>query len=410
MKLGLLCSVALLPLMIFAASSANTAQKIDEKAKTLQEKMQTEKQIHGKLQDIASDIVNEEKDIEKIKDKIEELGRTINDSQEVVQQKSEYLDKLTKDTQALSSQKKGLEQKIIKIIAEDFSFYLVSDSDYLDNEDGILVDEVLQKMDTIMRKEFGKLASDYKQVNDQIYSQSQEIKTIHGEIQSSKSKKDELVALEKKRESSIIALNTKKEGYKKQLDDIQKERDEIRTTLEQLKIIKVQEETKLLAEKNAVKRDKGPKTVGGEDNSIRQIGSSYQNSNVKKYVGERTIAPLDSYNVKRKFGDYVDPIYKIKIFNESVVLASSSPDATVKSVLNGKVIFAKDTASMEKVVIIENGDEIHTIYAHLSKIAPTIQVGQKIKKGYVIGRIDNDLTFEVTQKNFHIDPLELIAK
>jgi septal ring factor EnvC (AmiA/AmiB activator) len=410
MKLGLLCSVALLPLMIFAASSANTAQKIDEKAKTLQEKMQTEKQIHGKLQDIASDIVNEEKDIEKIKDKIEELGRTINDSQEVVQQKSEYLDKLTKDTQALSSQKKGLEQKIIKIIAEDFSFYLVSDSDYLDNEDGILVDEVLQKMDTIMRKEFGKLASDYKQVNDQIYSQSQEIKTIHGEIQSSKSKKDELVALEKKRESSIIALNTKKEGYKKQLDDIQKERDEIRTTLEQLKIIKVQEETKLLAEKNAIKRDKGPKTVGGEDNSIRQIGSSYQNSNVKKYVGERTISPLDSYNVKRKFGDYVDPIYKIKIFNESVVLASSSPDATVKSVLNGKVIFAKDTASMEKVVIIENGDEIHTIYAHLSKIAPTIQVGQKIKKGYVIGRIDNDLTFEVTQKNFHIDPLELIAK
>ncbi|ATB68907.1 putative periplasmic protein [Sulfurospirillum diekertiae] len=215
MKLGLLSGVALfLPLILLAASSGNTAQKIDEKAKTLQEKMQTEKQIHGKLQDIANDIVNEEKDIEKIKDKIEELSRTINDSQEVVQQKSEYLDKLTKDTQALSSQKKGLEQKIIKIIAEDFSFYLVSDSDYLDNEDGILVDEVLQKMDTIMRKEFGKLAADYKQVNDQIYSQSQEIKTIHGEIQSSKSKKDELVALEKKRESSILALNTKKKVTK----------------------------------------------------------------------------------------------------------------------------------------------------------------------------------------------------
>ena len=98
-------------------------------------------------------------------------------------------------------------------------------------------------------KSLEKLSSDYKQVNDQIYSQSQEIKTIHGEIQSAKSKKDELVALEKKRESSVIALNTKKEGYKKQLDDIAKERDEIRTTLEQLKIIKVQEESKILAEK-----------------------------------------------------------------------------------------------------------------------------------------------------------------
>jgi len=410
MKLVFWIGFLFLPFMVVFA--ANTAQKIDEKAKTLQEKLQTEKQIHGKLQDIANDIVNEEKDIEKIKDKIEDLSRNINESQETVSRKNEYLDKLTKDTQLLSSQKKDLEQKIIKIIAEDFSFYLVSDSGYLDNEDGILVDEVLQKMDTIMRKEFGKLSSDYKQINDQIYSQSQEIKTIHTEIQSAKNKKDELIALEKKRESSVLALNAKKESYKKQLDDIQKERDEIRTTLEQLKIIKVQEESKLLAEKNAAakrEKDKGPTTVGG-DNSIRQIGSSYQNSNVKKYVGERTIAPLDSYSVKRKFGDYVDPIYKIKIFNESVVLASSTPDATVKSVLNGKVIFAKDTASMEKVVIIENGDEIHTIYAHLSKIAPTIQVGQKIKKGYVIGRVDNDLTFEVTQKNFHIDPLELIAK
>lgn len=410
MKGWLLSLAYCIPLLLFAAP--NTAQKIDEKAKTLQEKLQTEKQIHGKLQDIATDIVDGEKEIEKIKDKIENLSKSIDESQETVQRKNEYLDKLTKDTQQLSSQKKDLEQKIIKIIAEDFSFYLVSDSDYLDNEDGILVDEVLQKMDTIMRKEFGILASDYKQVNDQIYSQSQEIKTIHTEIQSAKNKKDELLALEKKRESSIVALNSKKESYKKQLDDIAKERDEIRTTLEQLKIIKVQEESKLLAEKNAAaaKRDKGPSTVGGGDNSIRQIGSSYQNSNVKKYVGERTIAPLDSYSVKRKFGDYVDPIYKIKIFNESVVLASSTPDATVKSVLNGKVIFAKDTASMEKVVIIENSDEIHTIYAHLSKIAPTIQVGQKIKKGYVIGRVDNDLTFEVTQKNFHIDPLELIAK
>lgn len=398
----------LLPLMVLAAP--NTAQKIDEKAKTLQEKLQTEKQIHGKLQDIASDIVEGEKEIEKIKDKIENLSNTIDESQETVARKSEYLEKLTKDTQLLSSQKKDLEQKIIKIIAEDFSFYLVSDSDYLDNEDGILVDEVLQKMDTIMRKEFGKLSSDYKQINDQISSQSHEIKTIHTEIQSAKSKKDELISLEKKRESSILTLNAKKESYKKQLDDIAKERDEIRTTLEQLKIIKVQEDTKLQAEKNAAKRDKSPTTVGGSDNNIRQIGSSYQNSTVKKYVGERTIAPLDSYSVKRKFGDYVDPIYKIKIFNESVVLASSTPDATVKSVLNGKVIFAKDTASMEKVVIIENSDEIHTIYAHLSKIAPTIQVGQKIKKGYVIGRVDNDLTFEVTQKNFHIDPLELIAK
>ena len=199
-------SCLVIPHLLMSAPS--TTQKIDEKAKTLEEKLQTEKKIHGKLHDIANEIMNEEKDIEKIKDKIEDLSKNINESQEVVQRKNEYLEKLTKDTQVLSTQKKDLEQKIIKIIAEDFSFYLVSDSGYLDNEDGILVDEVLQKMDTILRKEFGKLATDYKQVNDQIYSQSQEIKTLHGEIQFAKNKKDVVLFVEK------IAKEQEKNPYR----------------------------------------------------------------------------------------------------------------------------------------------------------------------------------------------------
>ncbi|WP_298021789.1 hypothetical protein, partial [uncultured Campylobacter sp.] len=30
-------------------------------------------------------------------------------------------------------------------------------------------------------------------------------------------------------------------------------------------------------------------------------------------------------------------------------------------------------------------------------------------KGYIIGRIGSDLTFEVTQQNYHINPLDLIS-
>ena len=193
--------VLLFPLIL----SANTVQKINEKAKILEDKVQIERKIHGKLQDVASEIVSQENEIEKIKEKIETLQQIILQSQSAVELKYEYLEKLTKETHALSSQKKDLEDKIIKIIAEDVAFYLIADSEYVENEDGVLVDEVLLKMDIIIRKEFGRLASDYKQVNEQISSQSQEIKTIRSEIQSAKNKHDELVALEKKKESSIIA-------------------------------------------------------------------------------------------------------------------------------------------------------------------------------------------------------------
>lgn len=154
---------------------------------------------------------------------------------------------------------------------------------------------------------------------------------------------------------------------------------------------------------------KAPSDTSGQKVTVRQIGSSYQDSKVKRYSGAKTIAPLDAFEVQQAFGNYTDPIYNIKIFNESVVLRSKTPQATVKNVLSGKVVYAKETNMLDHVVIVENSNGIHTIYAHMTQIAPTIKVGKKIKKGYVIGRIDQDLTFEVTQKNFHINPLELIT-
>ncbi|MDD3324112.1 MAG: peptidoglycan DD-metalloendopeptidase family protein [Sulfurospirillaceae bacterium] len=404
-------------LLLFCISTllfgSDIANKIQLKSKTLETKSQIERKIVEKIQDVAEGILAEERNLENIKIKIEELNKNIFHSQEEINKKYEVLEKLTKNTEDLSGQKKELETKIIKIIAEDFSFYLVADSGYVDNEDGILIDEILDKMEIVIKKEFAKLATDYKQVNEQIYEHSNAVKNIKSEIKSAKNKKDELVALEKRRQRSIEVLSSKKETYKKKLQDIEKEREEIRLTLQKLKILKIEEDKKSAeaARRASLKaRDKtGKVDDAGADSSVRQIGSSYQDSSVKKYTGEKTIAPLDSYTVKRKFGDYIDPIYKIKIFNESVILSSKTPDAMVKNVLSGKVIFAKDTAMLEKVVIVEHSDEIHTIYAHLSKIAPTIQVGQKIKKGYVIGRVDGDLTFEVTQKNYHINPLELIS-
>ena len=110
----------------------------------------------------------------------------------------------------------------------------------------------------------------------------------------------------------------------------------------------------------------------------------------------------------KKFGPYVDPVYGIKIFNESVTLQPLKKRAKVKNVLNGRVVFVKETPILGKVVIIEHKNNLHTIYAKMDKIAPMLKEGNKIKEGYIIGRVEKELMFEVTQKNRHIDPLELI--
>ena len=62
---------------------------------------------------------------------------------------------------------------------------------------------------------------------------------------------------------------------------------------------------------------------------------------------------------------------------------------------------------LKNIVIIEHSDGLHTIYANLSKISPNIRKGKKIKKGYTIGRVKEELIFEVTQKSYHINPIRL---
>ncbi len=61
-----------------------------------------------------------------------------------------------------------------------------------------------------------------------------------------------------------------------------------------------------------------------------------------------------------------------------------------------------------KVVVVSHSKKIHTVYAGLSKIAPNIHVGSKIKKGYVIGKVSRKLIFQATKNSKHINPLRLI--
>ena len=62
-----------------------------------------------------------------------------------------------------------------------------------------------------------------------------------------------------------------------------------------------------------------------------------------------------------------------------------------------------------KVVVVAHSGKLHTVYAGLSKIAPNIQKGRKIKKGYVVGKVNSKLIFQATKNSKHIDPLKLIS-
>ena len=307
---------------------------------------------------------------------------------------------------------------MVKIIAEQFAFDLAKDENFQESRDGLIANEILKRVDALMKRNMKDLNEQYESVNESIKVTKNSIDKLNGTLRELRQKEESLAKLKQQQTQSINRLNNQNKQYQNQLNRINDEKKELQGVLEQLKIVKLEEEEKKEKERAAkVARELAAKTKPSdvktppvEQIEVRQLGSSYQNSRVKKYTGKKTIAPLDSYEVKQEFGNYVDPIYNIKIFNESVILRSTKPSAQVKNVLDGKVVYARQTSMLDHVVIVENSDGMHTIYAQMTQIAPTVKVGSKVRKGFVIGRIDQDLTFEVTQKNYHINPLEMIAR
>ena len=144
---------------------------------------------------------------------------------------------------------------------------------------------------------------------------------------------------------------------------------------------------------------------------VRKIGSSAKGIKIAKYYGRKTIAPLKSYKVVKKFGTYYDDVYRMKLFNESVALKTKIPNAKVVSIFKGQVVYAKhNTGLLGNVVIVKHRGGLHTIYSHLDRISPTLKVGKWIPKGYVVGRVSDTLEFQATKNSRYIDPMRLIKK
>lgn len=402
---------------LFAAGT--TANKTQSTKQNLKTKVEQEKRLNKKLDELAKSILSGEENVKTTAEQISALSVQVKELESSAKAADASLNTLIAQNKDLVAEQKRIEASLLAIISKRFAYDLIVPKNYIESEESIISAEILNSLTKDSQNEVNKIAKDYSKTINSIKSQTDKIGAIKLDLAEFRSKQDKLIALQTKQKKDLAQLKSDKDSYEKELSAIQADQEELRKTLEKLAIIaKNEEEEKARAQQKAkleeAKKAKNNEKLASQSqktakNDVRQVGSSYQMSQVKRYTGAKTIAPLEKFTLKQAFGDYTDPIYKIKIFNESVVLRSALSDAVVKNVLDGKVVFAKETSLLQKVVIIENKDGIHTIYAHLSKIAPTIKVGSRLKKGYVIGRVERDLTFEVTQKNYHINPMELIA-
>lgn len=395
-------SLLLATILSVSLDAAAIDDKINTAAKKLTQTKQTYSTLNAKLNETAQKIMKQKQVVGVQQQHLNTLVQELKSKETVYQSNKMTLRSLEAQQNMLIKTQNEIEQRLVFALARNTSISLLINDDRAKEADAIITEEALKLHLKQINTEIKELNALFTQNAERINGLSSQTTVLKQSIAIIDQQKNRVLETKKENEKAIALLEKEKQDYVKSLNRILKQQRSLQNTLASLNIIKRES---LRPKPKPTPQKPGSRPVPAD---VKRAVAEYRPSNVGAYSGERTIAPLDGYVVTKRFGPYTDPIYGIKIFNESVSLRPTESDAKVKTILNGKVILAKPTAMLDNVVIIEHDNGLHTIYAHLDKIAPTVEVGKRLKQGSVIGRVAKELMFQVTQRNAHIDPLKVI--
>lgn len=435
--------IIIILLLSFCFTEASSIdKKIQQNKKQLDSTKQEEENKSLKIKELADKIEYQNENISKLEKDIKEVNSDIEEHQKLLEESKNKLTELKSKSNKLIQEKTSSESQIVDTIVEEFSISIALKLASENSLQELVDNEIYTLLAQHSKDKVTKINNNYNSITNDSTTNQKDIEKISSYINDRQKTKDKLTNLKKQHSNSLTDLEKQHKAYQEELNKVVKNQESIKNLLSQLNILK-QEEIKKAEEKALAKAEEDKKrklealmnnkksseesSITEEDESqvqtsdtrnqkfaknlnldVKKIGSSTDGVTITKYKGEKTIAPLKSFKIVKNFGTYYDPVYKIKLFNESIVLKSTEPESKVVSVLSGKVVYAKKNAGMlDNVVIIQHEGGIHTIYSHLDDIAPTLVVGKWVQKGSVVGRVNETLSFQVTKDSAHIDPKDL---
>ncbi|OCL90088.1 murein hydrolase activator EnvC family protein [Aliarcobacter thereius] len=399
-------------------NASNIDKKIEQNQAQLSSNQKKEASANENMKILAKNIEEQNRDIATLEKDISNITKDINTHQGLLESSEKKLNQLQNDTKNLIIQKKQSEDEIVNIIIEEFSVSMALNLASKESLQEIIDNEIFSLLSDYSKEKIIKINENYNRLSKNTQQNQKEIDRLNSYIISREKKKNEFLYLKSTHTKSLANLQKEHNSYQNELKKVLDQQDGLNSILADLKILK-QEELKKAEQQRLSEAKKAESLAQTKDSrnqefaksldlDVRKIGSSTDGVKIVKYKGQKTIAPLKSFKVEKLFGTYYDPVYKIKLFNESIVLSAIEKDSKVFSVLNGKVVYAKKNAGiLDNVVIVQHSNGLHTVYSHLDDIAPNIVVGKWIQKGSVVGRVNSNLTFQVTKNSAYIDPKDL---
>jgi septal ring factor EnvC (AmiA/AmiB activator) len=383
--------------------SSSVDSKIKQNTKALKSKKNQYKKMDEELAIVAKKIFVAKKEQTQLKKKLSSLKANIKKSEAEFQHLQKLDKKYAESLETYNKEIATKQEKFLKLVSDNFSLALALEELKQPTPDSIMLKEVYQVYEKKNNEAIANLKKEITSLTSKKSSLQNKKLTVQQKIATYVNERNEYETKKKKQDKIVKELARDRAIYKKRFNKIKASRKSLERKLAKLKIIKRNEQQREREEarEQQVSLSANTPTV---TNAI-----SSPSPRPTKYGTGKTISPLKGARLIKKFGTYIDPIYKFKIFNKSVTLKAPHAGSKVRVVLGGKIVFAENSGGMlGKVVIVDHGNGMHTIYAKLSRLAPSIHVGKRLSKGTIIGKVDKSLMFEVTKNNKHINPMKLI--
>ncbi|MEG1501530.1 MAG: peptidoglycan DD-metalloendopeptidase family protein, partial [Clostridiales bacterium] len=228
-----------------------------------------------------------------------------------------------------------------------------------------------------------------------------------------KSKIQDLNQMKQAKYNSLLQLKSVKKEKKVVMAQVDQDKEAAEQALDALEqasndvaaqIRKIQEENRRKAEEAARKRN--AESSSGSGSSGSSGGSS--DSGYVEYNGVFKW-PLPGHSgVSSEFGMRRHPVTgRVKLHTGIDIPASSG--TTIVAAADGEVLFAGNNSAYGKMVIIDHGGGVSSVYAHMSSIS--MGGGQKVSKGERVGGVGstglstgNHLHFEVREYGDPVSP------
>lgn len=387
---------------------------------------------------LAKSIKETERELARLQQKLDDIAKKQKDGEARYADTLVKIKELDKQIENLDKDIAVRQERFLHLLVNQFATLVAMRQIDKHTEEGVILSEYLQQYIAKKDKELEelKLSTQQSQKSKELlvvarnkFKQSIEmLKNLQNLYQSKKEQSQKL----------LKKLATEEKIYRERLRSIIVRQNALRQTLARLNILRKEEiseakqleadrqaqlESRIkeldamrkqkrreqeLARASGKKVDYSIPVLSEKKMKVKRYGSSYQKGRITRYRGPVTISPLKGAHIVKRFGNYVDPIYKIKIFNDSITLGTNTPNTTVRNVLNGRIVYIGRNSILGRVVIIQHSNGIHTVYAGLSKISPIIHTGALIRKGTAVGKVRHKLIFQVTQYSKLVNPMQVI--